>query len=73
MIAKEFDKMFDNGEDIGKYIDYNSPLTKEDLIKMLKKREDEQLTIEITKELRDRLEEKAKIFNYFLFVNKPES
>ena len=58
--TKEFDQMFDNKEDISKYIDYNSPLTKEDLIKMLEKRENEQLTIEITKELKDKLEEKAK-------------
>jgi len=58
--TKEFDQMFDNKEDISKYIDYNSPLAKEDLIKMLEKRENEQLTIEITKELKDKLEEKAK-------------
>jgi len=56
MKAEEFDKRFDNGEIMDEYVDYTSPLSDKDLNEIL----GEKITINLTGELKEKLNEKAK-------------
>jgi uncharacterized protein with ATP-grasp and redox domains len=60
LTADEFDELFERG-DVSEYIDYSTPLTKDNLFKMLENSKTEKIEIDITKELKKRLEEKSKI------------
>ena len=54
--AKEFDEKFDRGEDIDEYLDLENPLLLDDLVS-------ENITITLSKDLKDRLLEFSKKLN----------
>jgi len=54
--AKEFDKKFDNNEDIEEYIDFNTPLTNKDLKILIQK----SVTIKLSDVLKEKLIKKSK-------------
>jgi uncharacterized protein with ATP-grasp and redox domains len=60
LTTDEFDELFEKG-DVSEYIDYSTPLTKDNLYQMLENSKTEKIEIDITKELKRKLEEKSKI------------
>jgi len=58
--SKQFDEMFDRGDDISEFID-NKKLSKNDLLKLVEKTKKDKIVLEITKELKSKLEKKAKL------------
>ncbi len=54
--AKEFDEKFDKGLNVDKYLDLDNPLTAEELKKLTQ----ETLTINLTDELKTKLQQKSK-------------
>jgi len=60
LTTDEFDELFEKG-DVSKYIDYSTPLKKENLLEMVENSQKSSITFEITQDLKNRLEKKAKI------------
>jgi len=58
--SKQFDEMFDNGNDMSGYID-EKKLSKNDLLALIEKSKKDKIVLEITKELKSKLEKKAKL------------
>ena len=56
----EFDELFERG-DVSEYIDYSTPLKKENLLEMVENSKKSSISFEITQDLKNRLEKKAKI------------
>jgi len=54
--TREFDKKFDNNEDIEEYIDFNTPLTNKDLKILIQK----SVTIKLSDVLKEKLIKKSK-------------
>ena len=60
LTTDEFDELFEKG-DVSKYIDYSTPLKKENLLEMVENSQKSSITFEITQDLKNRLEKKSKI------------
>ena len=60
LTTDEFDELFENG-DVSEYIDYSTPLKKENLLEMVENSQKSSISFEITQDLKNRLEKKAKI------------
>jgi len=59
--SKQFDEIFDRGDDVSEFID-DQKLSKNDLFKLIEKsKTKDKLVLEVTKELKSRLEKKAKL------------
>jgi len=58
--TQEFDKRFDNDEDISDFIDYKSSMDKKDLLNMLKNENEEKISITFTHDIKTRLEKKSQ-------------
>ena len=60
LTTDEFDELFEKG-DVSEYIDYSTPLKKENLLEMVENSQKSSISFEITQDLKNRLEKKAKI------------
>ena len=58
--SEQFDEMFDKGEDISRFID-KKKFAKKDLLTLVEKSKKDKIVLEITKELKSKLEQKAKL------------
>ena len=60
LTTDEFDELFEKG-DVSEYTDYSTPLKKENLLEMVENSQKSSISFEITQDLKNRLEKKAKI------------
>ncbi len=60
LTTDEFDELFEKG-DVSEYIDYSTVLKKENLLEMVENSQKSSISFEITQDLKNRLEKKAKI------------
>jgi hypothetical protein len=60
LTTDQFDELFEKG-DVSEYIDYSTPLKKENLLEMVENSKKSSISFEITQDLKNRLEKKAKI------------
>ena len=60
LTTDEFDELFEKG-DVSKYIDYSTPLKKENLLEMVENSQKSSITFEITQDLKNRLEKNQKL------------